>query len=182
MTEENLMSWLASSFPDLFITAAKAALMYTTALAGLRLSERRTLAQWSAIDFVAAVAVGATVGRTAVASTQSFATGAVALLALLVLHRLVSFARFSRHFASLVDHRVTLLVSDGRFHRRELRLCGLTEEDLSAQLRQRNVLSLSHVKYVLYEAKGGITVVPANTPPPTELLDTAISGSTGSGR
>ena len=44
--------------------AAKAVLMYLAALVGLRLTYRRTLAQWTAIDFAAAVANGAIVGRT----------------------------------------------------------------------------------------------------------------------
>ena len=65
--------------------AVKAVLMYATALIGLRLSYRRTLSQWTAMDFAAAVAVGAIVGRTAIAADQSWLTGAVALVALLVL-------------------------------------------------------------------------------------------------
>jgi len=168
------MSWLTSSAVDLGYTAGKATLMYATAVIGLRLSERRTLAQWSTIDFVAAVAAGAIVGRTAIASTQSFATGAVALLVLLALHRLMSLARFHHWFAALVDHRVRLLVYDGELRRRTLRRCGLTEDDLSAHLRQRGVLTLTDVKYVLYEATGGITVVPAETSGPVELLDNAL--------
>ncbi len=168
------MSWLTSNSAELGYTAAKATLMYTTAIIGLRLSERRTLAQWSTIDFVAAVAVGAIVGRTAIASTQSFLTGAVALLVLLTLHRLISLARFNQRLAALVDHRVRLLVRDGKVLERELRRCGVTEDDLSAHLRQRGVLTLADVKFVLYEAKGGITVVPTATSEPTELLDSAL--------
>jgi uncharacterized membrane protein YcaP (DUF421 family) len=38
-------------------------------------------------------------------------------------------------------------------------ICGLTESDLLAQLRQRGVFDLSDVRFVLYEAKGGLTVV-----------------------
>jgi len=112
---------------------------------GLRLSERRTLAQWSTTDFVAAVAVGAVVGRTAIASTQSVAAGAVARRPT-GLARLVSVPRFNRRFAALVDHRVRLLVRDGRLCQRELHRCGLTDDDLFAQLRQRGVTSLESVK------------------------------------
>ena len=65
--------WLTGG--SLGIVAAKAALMFLVAVLGLRLSQRRTLAQWTAIDFAAAVAVGALVGRTAVAAGQSFAVG-----------------------------------------------------------------------------------------------------------
>ena len=60
----------------------------------------------------------------------------------------------------------------------ELRRCGLTDDDLSAHLRERGVLTLADVKFVLYEAKGGITVVPAATSEPTELLDSALRNVT----
>jgi len=36
------------------------------------------------------------------------------------------------------------------------------------------VLTLTDVKYALYEAQGGITVVPAETSGPAELLDNAL--------
>ncbi len=105
------MSWLTSSPSALAIVAAKAALMYVTALFGLRLGERRTLAQWTIIDFAAAVAMGAIVGRTAVASTQSYATGAVALLTIVGVHRIDSRLRFRTLLSKLADHRVRVLVA-----------------------------------------------------------------------
>lgn len=155
------MSWLTGHWADLGIVAAKAALMYATALVGLRLGERRTLAQWTLIDFATAVAMGAIIGRTAIASTQSYVTGAVALITLVAIHRLVSTLRFRPLMGKLVDHRVRVLVADGRVRRREMRFCGLTDNDLFAQLRQHGILSLDELRYVLYESKGAITVVPA---------------------
>lgn len=161
------MSWLIGDWLHLGAVAGKAALMYATALFALRVGERRTLAQWTIIDFVAAVAVGAIVGRTAIASTQSFITGAVALVALVVLHRVMSLLRLHPAFGRLTDHRIRVLVAHGRVRPHELTICGLTEGDLYAQLRQQGVFELSGIRFVLYEAKGGLTVVPdgcADTP------------------
>jgi uncharacterized membrane protein YcaP (DUF421 family) len=163
-------AWLTGPIGPLAAVAAKAALMYATALLGLRLAHRRTLAQWTAIDFAAAVAVGAVIGRTAVAGSQSYLTGAVALATLLAAHAVVTLARGQRWVGKLVDHRVRVLVAHGRLRRRELLVCGVTEHDLAAQLRQRGVFDLAGVRYVLYEAKGGLTVVPADTPPDASLL------------
>ena len=73
--------------------AAKAVLLFAVAVIGLRLGERRTLAQLSAFDFAVAVAVGAIIGRGATAADTSFATSAVALITLLVVHRAVAIAR-----------------------------------------------------------------------------------------
>lgn len=154
------MSWLIGNWAHLGAVAGKAALMYAAALLGLRLGERRTLAQWTIADFVAAVAVGAIVGRTAIASRQSFATGAVAIVTLVVVHRLASVVRFSAPLRRLTDHPVRVLVSDGRIIRGQLRVCGLTESDLFAQLRLRGVFDLSGVRFVLYESRGGLTIVP----------------------
>ncbi|MFL6056284.1 MAG: DUF421 domain-containing protein [Actinoallomurus sp.] len=156
------MSWLIGDWVHLGAVAGKAALMYATALAGLRLGERRALAQWTIIDFVAAIAVGAIVGRTAIASTQSFITGAVALLTIMVMHRVMSLLRLRPLFARLTDHRIRVLVAHGRVLQHQLTICGLTTSDLYAHLRQQGVFELSGIRFVLYEAKGGLTVVPEN--------------------
>ena len=134
--------------------------MNATAVIGLRLAERRTLALDHHRYFVAAVAVGAIVGRTAVAGIQSFVTGAVAVITLIAAHRLLSLLRLQPSVGKLFDHRVRVLVGHGQIDRSQRRVCGLAEDDLFAQLRERGVFDLGTVRYVLYEAKGGITVVP----------------------
>jgi uncharacterized membrane protein YcaP (DUF421 family) len=153
------MFWLTGHSSDLWAVAAKAALMYATAVLLLRVAQRRTLSQWTAIDFAAAVAVGAIVGRTAVASGQSYAIGAVALLTILAAHSLVTFARMQRWFAKLVDHRVRVILEHGELRHSQMVLCGLTENDVLAKLRQSGVRDLSELRYVLYETKGDLTIV-----------------------
>ena len=155
-------AWLVGQADTLVGVCGKALLMYGTAVLGLRIAHRRTLAQWTAIDFAAAVAVGAIVGRTAVASSQSLLIGVIALLTILLAHALVTFSRYLPWVARLTDHRVRILVDHGRLCRRQLLVCGLTERDLFAQLRQQGVHELDALRYVLYEAKGGLTVVREN--------------------
>jgi uncharacterized membrane protein YcaP (DUF421 family) len=154
-----MTTWLASGWAALGAVAAKGGLMYLTALVGLRLVHRRTLAQWTAIDFAAAVAVGAIIARTAVASTQSLLTGVVALATILFAHTVVTFARFRGWMLRVTDHRLRVLLENGRLRRRELWICGITESDLFAELRQRGVFELESLRYILYEPKGGLTVV-----------------------
>ena len=158
------MDWLVGQSSELWEVAAKAALMYFVAVIGLRVAQRRTLAQWTAIDFAAAVAVGALIGRTAVASGQSFFFGAVALFTILAAHALMMVARFRPTLAKLVDHRVRVLVDDGRLRRDQLRICGLTENDVIAKLRLMGVQTLDELRYVLYETKGELTVVRRDQP------------------
>ncbi len=163
------MHWLTGGWTQTGAVAAKAALMYVTALIALRVGERRTLAEWTIIDFATAVAMGAIIGRTAIASTQSYLTGAVAVVTLVVVHRVVSALRFTGPVARLVDHRVRVLVEHGAVRHRELRKCAITYADLRAHLRQRGVFDLDDVRYVLYESKGDLTIVPEAPPGPADV-------------
>jgi len=89
-------SWFFQDWSTIGEVAAKAALIYVVALLGFGVAHRRTLSQWTAIDFAAAVAIGAIIGRTAVAADQSFLAGAVALITVLMAHAAVTMARYNR--------------------------------------------------------------------------------------
>ncbi len=177
--ENSGLQWLIGQSAQLGEVLGKAVLMYATAPVGLRLSERRTLAQWTIIDFAAAVAMGTIVGRTALAEGQSYLTGAVALFSLILIHRLASRLRFRPLLGKLADHRVRVLVAHGQVRQDQLRLCGLTTNDLYAQLRQQGVYEISQIRYVLYESKGGLTVVTEAPGPVPELVKIGIRDSVG---
>ncbi|MCZ2804755.1 hypothetical protein O2W18_06575 [Modestobacter sp. VKM Ac-2983] len=93
-------------------------------------------------DFVVAVAVGAIVGRTATSATTPWLTGAVALLALAVVHTAVSRLRFLPGVHRTIDPRVHVLIRDGEVDRHKLRRAGLLDVDLA-----------------VLESKGGISVL-----------------------
>lgn len=170
-------SWLAGH--GLELVAAKAALMYVVAVLGLRIAQRRTLAQWTAIDFAAAVAIGAIVGRTAVASQQGFLVGVVALATILAAHSLAMLGRFNRLVAKLVDHRVRVLVDHGELRRNQLRLCGLTDNDVIAKLREQGAHRLEDIRYVLYETKGELTIVHEDAHDDTPLVAEGLRSAAG---
>ncbi len=144
---------------DLGWVVVKALLLFAVAVAGLRVGERRTLAQLGAFDFAVAVAIGTIIGRTATVPSTSFATAAVALVALLVVHRLVAFARRNSRFARAVDHPPRVLIAGGKLQDRELARAGLTTGDVYMMLRQHGVGALSQVGYLLYEPDGQTTVI-----------------------
>lgn len=145
--------------------ALKAVLLFTVAVIGLRLGERRTLAQLSAFDFAVAVAIGAIIGRGATASDTSFATSAIALVTLLVAHRVVAILRRHSRVVRLIDHPPRVLVARGELQGAELARAGLTAEDVYALLRENGVADLGQVGYLLYEPRGVVTVTGAGREP-----------------
>ena len=143
--------------------AVKAVLLFAVAVIGLRLGERRTLAQLSAFDFTVAVAMGSIIGRTVTAASTSFATGAVALVTLLVVHRIVAFVRRHSRIARALDHPPRVLIASGKIQQRVLAGAGLTSPDVYVLLRRHGVSDLSQVGYLLYEPDGRTTLIPAGT-------------------
>lgn len=176
-----MRDWLVGQTGELPGVAGKALLMYLTALVGLRVTNRRTLSQWTAIDFAAAVAIGAVVGRTAIASGQTYLVGAVALLTLLATHAVVAWGRRIPWFARAVDHPVRVLVHHGTLRRDQLRLCALTDDDVLAKLREQGVRDLSELRYVLYETKGELTIVREAGPgtPDGDLVRAGVEQAAG---
>ena len=153
------MEHLIGGAGELGWVAAKAVLLYLTAVLGLRLGVRRTLADLSPFDFVALAAVGSVVGRLPSASDSSYLAGAATLVALLAAHRCVSRLRRFPSVAHLVEHAPRLLVAHGQVLDHELRRCGMTRNDLYGLLRQRGIGELSEARFVVLERRGQVSVI-----------------------
>ena len=153
------MDHLVGGAAELGWVAAKAVLLYLTAVLGLRLGECRTLADLSPFDFLVVAAVGSIVGRLPSASDSSYLAGAATLAALVLAHRCVSRLRRFPSVSHLVERAPRLLVAHGRMLDGELRRCGMTEDDLRGLLRQRGVGELGEARFVVLEKRGQVSVI-----------------------
>ncbi len=144
--------------------AVKALALFITASAAFRLTQRRTIAEFTPFDWVTAVAVGAIVGRTATAADTAWLTGAAALLMLIVAHAVVTRMRFVPALRRLVDPPLRVLIRDGQVDERNLRRSGLTHADLAAVLRQNGHQSIATVHLALFEEKGAVSVLGRRIP------------------
>lgn len=153
------MDHLIGGVGDLGWVALKAFLLYLTAVFGFRIGHRRTLAELSPFDFVAAVAVGAIVGRVPNAHDASYLAGLVTLLAVLAAHAALTRLHYLPGVARLLDHAPRLLVARGQVLEDELRRCGLTRDDLFGLLRRQGVGDLSEVRFAVLEPRGQLSVI-----------------------
>lgn len=175
------MSHVIGGGTSLGWVGVKALLLYLTAIIGFRVGARRTLAEMSPFDFVAAVAVGAIVGRVPNANDTTYVAGAITLVTILVAHALIARLRYVPSIADLVDREPRLLVVNGRVVERELRRAGLTTRDLHGVLRQQGVYDLADVRVAIFEERGRVTVVrasdaPAGAPLLREFMPRAAAG------
>ena len=130
-----------------------------TAVAGLRVTHRRTLAEMAGFDFVAAVAVGAIVGRVPNATGTGYLAGLATLVTVLGAHTVLVRARLRGGVARLLDHPPRLLVADGHLLHDALRAAGLTVDDVHGMLRSKGVFDLADVRWALFEQRGTLSVV-----------------------
>jgi uncharacterized membrane protein YcaP (DUF421 family) len=150
---------------DIVGTAAKTSALFLTAAVVLRFTERRTLAEFAPFDWVAGVAAGAIVGRSATATDTSWLTATAGLVCLLLTHAVVARLRFVPILRKLIDPPLQVLIRDGAINLRNVRRCGLTKTDMDAVLRQHGLLRADDVHLAIFEAKGVISVVPAEARP-----------------
>lgn len=143
--------------------ALKALALFVAATIAFRLTERRTIAEFSPFDWITAVAVGAIVGRTATAADTSWLTGTAALLAVIAAHAVVARLRFIPWMRRLVDPPVRVLIRDGEVHQPNLRRSRITRADLDAVLREHGYVDPADVHLALYESKGAVSIF-AKTP------------------
>jgi uncharacterized membrane protein YcaP (DUF421 family) len=139
--------------------ALKAVLLYLTAVFGFRLGERRTLSQLSPFDFVAAVAVGAIVGRVPNAHDASYLSGIATLAAVLVTHGVVTRLRQVPAVATALDRAPHLVMAQGEILDGELRRCGLTRADLHSMLRQQGIQDPGEVRFAVLEPRGQLSII-----------------------
>ena len=156
---------------DLGWVALKAALLFLTAVIGFRLTGRRALAQLTGFDFVAAVAVGAVVGRVPNSTSTSFLQGAMTLIAVFTVHAIVARLRTAPQVLSAVQHPPRVVVVDGQVDDIALHRAGMTHNDLAALLRGNGVRSIREVQRAVVEAAGSLSVLRAPDPVPRTQAD-----------
>jgi len=141
---------------------ARAVLIFVFGLLMLRLSGRRTFAQWSALDVIITVTAGAALGRAMMGSGSL--PGALAAVAVLVLAHwgVAHLAARSRAVSSLVEGDPVAIARDGLVDEAARRRHKISRADLAAALRKSNLAGLEELaktKAITLEPSGEITVV-----------------------
>ena len=161
-----MWEWVLGSWRTVAYVAVSSLLIYLSVLVGIRLGERRTLAQMSTFDLIVAVSLGAIIGRTATAASPSYVQGLAAVVALLAAHAALSWGRM--HLPRMLratEHRALLIVTDGVILPGALRRAHLTPEDLYCVLREHGVGAIEDAAAVVLEARGAFSVIRADAGP-----------------
>ncbi len=140
--------------------AARAVIVYVTALATARVGDRRFLGKASAFDVILAIILGSVVSR-AITGSAPFFPSLVAGVVLVMTHRLFAAVQFRfSPFGKLIKGNPRVVVRDGEILWDAMRASHLSENDLRGSLRsQAHIDDLSQVAEARLERSGDVSVV-----------------------
>ena len=156
--------WLLGSWRSIVYVAGSAVLIYVSTVLAVRyLGQRRTLTEMTVFDFTVAVALGATVARTATTPRPTYAQGLAVVVTLLLTHNAIGALRMRcPPLRRVFDRGVIVVVSDGVVDEEALHRAHLTVDDLATTLRQHGVGSLADVRSLVLESRGAFSVLRAD--------------------
>lgn len=141
---------------------ARAVVIFFYGLVMLRLSGRRTFAQFSAVDLVVSIIVGSNLSRAMTGEVPFW--GTLASVAVLVaLHLILAYAAAgSPMIARWVEGDAVLLAKDGVLREAARLRCKISLADLEESLRQHGLdglAELSEARKLILEPSGKISVI-----------------------
>jgi uncharacterized membrane protein YcaP (DUF421 family) len=172
------MSDLGISWAEAGLVVLAASGIYVLAVALVRVGGPRAVATFTTFDFVVSVAIGAVVGRVVLVE-PTLAAGAIGLLTLFVLERVVGRLRRGSVLEKAVDASPRLLVRDGVLQHDEMHAAGLRVDDVHELVRRRGFGSLADLGAVVLERNGEVSVIPVGRRLDDELLDDVVGWSRG---
>src|SRR2546421_11109112 len=129
-----------------------------------RVVGKRELSSLEPFDLILLVVIGDLVQQGVTQSDYSV-TGAVTVISVVAgLSVLLGFANFKlRRFRTVLEGEPVVLVEDGRVIDANMRRERITNEELEAEGRQQQVLSVDDMKWAVLETSGRISVIPKHS-------------------
>ncbi len=133
---------------------------YLFLLLVVRVLVRRPGAQMTPFEFVLVFLMGGVIILSTVGNDKSMTNCFGAILAVCLMHRLVTFFKV-RHplFSEIVDGRPIVLLKTGQLQTEILRRVYMNDDDIMAAGRTKGARTLDEIKYAILERNGAISVI-----------------------
>jgi uncharacterized membrane protein YcaP (DUF421 family) len=149
----------------LFEIVLRTTIIYAILLFGLRLMGKRELGQMTAFDLVVILVISNAVQNAMVGPDTTLTGGIVAAGTLLVVNRLVAWARLRVPlFEQLAEGHPTVLIQDGKLVTANLKLEGIVPDEVVQAMREHGIGELKLVASAVLEVDGSISIIPKDQP------------------
>lgn len=161
---------------DYFEPLFRAAIAVAAVIALTRLNGLRSFSKMTSFDFALTVATGSIIAATVLNIDQHIWIGLVSLVSVFSVQAIVSRIRFgSDAFQKVTENEPLMLLENGEFLTENLTRSNVTKGDIYGKLREANALSMAHVRAVVLEPTGDISVLHCSSDD-TSLDDEILTG------
>jgi uncharacterized membrane protein YcaP (DUF421 family) len=145
-----------------FEIVARTLIIYASLLLALRVAGKREIGQMTAFDLVVILLISNAVQNAMVGSDVSVTGGLIAAGALIGVNYGVATARERVPLLrEAVEGSPTIVVSDGKLLRQNIRREGLAEEEVLMAIREHGIDRIDEVRLAVLETDGSISVLQA---------------------
>ena len=141
-------------------TIVHAIVGYVVLLLAVRVLSRRPGGQMTLFEFVIVFLIGGVAIAATVGQDRSVTNCATAIVAVGLMHRLVSWLKVrSPRFGAVIDGTPLVLVKNGAWQMEVMRGMRIDPEDIMAAARGKQVASIHDVEYAILERNGTISII-----------------------
>ncbi len=148
---------------DWFLTMESlvgAIFVYVTIIAVFKFSPKRTLSRLTAFDLIIPLTLGPIMAMTILDPDVTYIQGLLSFAFLIVLHTIVSrLMTRSEKFLKAVRSEPVLLFHNGQLLKKTMRREMVTDEDIQEALHTSGLDSFDHVKQIILESDGGMSII-----------------------
>ena len=151
-------------------------ILYLVMILSVRLMGKRQIGQMEASEFVVAMLVADLASVPMQDNAVPLLSGVVPLLTVVGMELILSFLVLkSVRVRKLLCGKPVILIDNGKILQDNLRKTRLTMDELMSHLRQKDVLDLEAVQYVILETDGNLSVFPYPEQKPASASDAKIT-------
>ena len=159
----------------MMISYIRTVILYLVLIAGMRLLGKRQIGQLEPSEFVVAMLIADLASIPMQNNGIPLLSGLVPILAVLGLELTLSgLTMASVRFRRLLCGKPVILIDNGRVLQSNMRAVRITLDELSAKLRQKDVLDVSAVQFAILETDGTLSVFPYPREKPASARDAGI--------
>ena len=150
------------SFGNVLEVVVRTTIIFFVAFIVIRIRGTKQLAQLTLFDILIVIALGSAVGDVMIYPEEivSLLRSAVAISTLAVLVHLFEFlaCRAPRKITRIIYGDSTIIIKNGKLIKRNFEKTNLTEDQLKAKLREKNIQYYSEAKIVRLEPDGQLSI------------------------
>ena len=145
----------------MILSYLRTVILYLVLIAGMRILGKRQIGQLEPSEFVVAMLIADLAAIPMQSGSIPLIAGLVPIVTILALELVLSgITMGSVRFRRLLCGKPVILMENGRLIQENLRMTRITLDELTAKLRQKDILDLGTVQYAILETDGNLSVFP----------------------